>query len=97
MFHWIGVLNRFDEILSMELLTPFHPANDLFNFYCLLVDVKIKEYGLPLNQSKVLSPKDKYLLIQILIFTIALWDNSTNRSLYNSYEVLHYKSRAKPV
>ena len=48
------------------------------------------EYGLPLNQWKVLSSKDKNLIIHILIFTIALWDNSSNRSIYNSYEVFLY-------
>ncbi len=87
MFHWVGVLNRFDSILgtwSLPLKVIHHIISILF------LDSKISFYSLPLNQKAVFSNEDKHVTIQILIFTIALWDNSTNRSIYNSYEVFLY-------
>ena len=85
MFHWIGVLNRFDEILGNQFYScETHSHDKLIN-----LDSKVSFYSLPLNQKSVFSNDDKYLIIQILIFSIALWDNSTNRSIYNSYEVFY--------
>ncbi|KAJ3352115.1 hypothetical protein HDU91_006035 [Kappamyces sp. JEL0680] len=53
-----------------------------------MLDDVVKKYGLPCNQTKLLTAEDKDLVVSILSLTLLLWDNSTNRNLYNSYEHL---------
>lgn len=51
-----------------------------------ILEQKCLFYGLP-NQSKPITSDDQELLLAIIRLTKTLWDNGTNRNLYNSYQV----------
>jgi hypothetical protein len=68
------------------------PKTDLYHWVKVLnrmdfaYDLIVKKYHLPV-QSQSLEKEDIQLLIANLSLTRVLWDNATNRTLYNSYEV----------
>ncbi|KAJ3321382.1 hypothetical protein HDV06_004367 [Boothiomyces sp. JEL0866] len=70
------------------------PKTDLFHWIAVLNRVDaileriVKKYELP-YQSMPLEEFDKKLVLGTLHLTKTLWDNATNRNLYNSYEHLH--------
>ncbi|KAI9270590.1 hypothetical protein BDA99DRAFT_478483 [Phascolomyces articulosus] len=64
LFHWVGVLNRFDSILQRTC----------------------GEYDLQHIQSRDFDVKTKDLLLAITNLSTTLFENCTNRNIYNSYE-----------
>ncbi|KAI8145482.1 hypothetical protein BJV82DRAFT_39092 [Fennellomyces sp. T-0311] len=64
LFHWVGVLNRFDNILQR------------------ICD----EYDLQHIQSREFDASTKDLLLAIANLSRTLFENCTNRNIYNSYE-----------
>ena len=68
LFHWVGVLNRFDNILQR------------------ICD----EYDLQHIQSRDFDAVTKDLLLAITNFSTTLFENCTNRNIYNSYEVIAF-------
>jgi hypothetical protein len=75
------------------LVETWHYAKtDLFhwipvlNRFDAILERLIAHYNLP-DQNSDFASQDKSLLVHILSFTRVLWENSTNRALYNSYEV----------
>ncbi|KAI9471386.1 hypothetical protein BDB00DRAFT_862403 [Zychaea mexicana] len=66
LFHWVGVLNRFDGILQRTC----------------------DEYDLQEHmQSRDFDANTKDLLVAVANLSTTLFENCTNRNIYNSYEV----------
>jgi E3 ubiquitin-protein ligase HUWE1 len=71
------------------------PKTDFFHWIAVLnrmdslLESIVKKYGLPV-QNQPLENQDVQKLIACLSLTRVLWDNATNRTLYNSYEVLAF-------
>eukprot|EP00842_Homolaphlyctis_polyrhiza_P000338 jgi/Hompol1/1304/HPOL_002679-RA len=67
--------------------------NDLYlwipvlNRFDAILAAAVTRYSLP-RQRSPFDPNDRELLLAVLAVSRVLWDNSTNRSLYNSYEHL---------
>ncbi|KAI8637213.1 hypothetical protein BD408DRAFT_447787 [Parasitella parasitica] len=66
LFHWVAVLDRFDNILL-----------DICN-----------EYNLKEIQTKQFDKQTKELILAIIDLSRTLFENCTNRNIYNSYEYL---------
>jgi E3 ubiquitin-protein ligase HUWE1 len=70
-----------------------YPRSDLHSWIAVLNKLDeiyeniIQEYGLSKLQNKIFCPSSKRLLLGLLRFQRMLLDNSTNRKLFNSYDV----------
>ncbi|TPX56315.1 hypothetical protein SpCBS45565_g08434 [Spizellomyces sp. 'palustris'] len=73
---------------------PF-PKTDFFhwipvlNRFDAILEILVEEYDLKNLQNRPFSLQHKEVLLAILRFSTHLWENCTNRSLYNSYEHLN--------
>ncbi|KAI9099723.1 hypothetical protein DFS34DRAFT_502229 [Phlyctochytrium arcticum] len=81
------------EHVGSSYAWPF-PRTDLFHWLAVLnrfdtlLEKIVKEYITDSIQSRPFEEKDQVVLLSVLRFTTVLWENCTNRSLYNSYEHL---------
>jgi E3 ubiquitin-protein ligase HUWE1 len=89
-----------DQIKIWANLTEWKfPRNDLFHFITVLnrfdtiLEAICQEYKLSDKniQRKPFDPETKQTLLAILNLSKLLFENCTNRNLYNSYEVIEWE------
>ena len=98
LYHFVGFLNRLDSLLESTLLQENpdyligHPSASLDNAAggksaaTAAAGAAEKKPSSPVQPLRF-SPAAKRLILSILHFSRLLQENSTNRNVYNSYEV----------
>jgi E3 ubiquitin-protein ligase HUWE1 len=85
-----------DSVFCQELLFEFEWAKSDFSHFVKVLnridsvyEKIIKEYFVP-NQIRPLESHDQRFLVNSLKFSGMLWEHCTNKSIYNSYDVIYY-------
>lgn len=90
-----------NDIKTWVLSAWNFPRGDLFQFVAVLnrfdtlLEMTCQAYDLKENQiqKEPFTDETKQMLLAILNFSKILFENCTNRNIYNSYEVSVYSSR----